>query len=122
MLLAVFLGGALGGLARWGLADGLGAGAHDGAWPTGTMVANLLGALVLGIVAARLLRHPDPSPRRARAGALLGPGLCGALTTFSTLQVEAVRLIDTGHPGTALAYMAVTITGGFALVRVGLRA
>lgn len=120
MLLAVFLGGALGGLARWGLSDWLGAGAQGGDWPWGTFAANLLGALVLGLVAARLLRHPDAP--RPRVGAFLGPGLCGALTTFSTLQIEAVRLLDDGHAVTAVAYVCASVTAGFALVQVGLRA
>jgi len=115
MLLAVFLGGAAGGLARWGLSDWLGAGAQSGAWPTGTLVANLLGTFLLGVVTARW-RDVDP----VRFG-LLGPGLCGALTTFSTLQLELVRLADDGHPGTALVYVAVSVVAGFALVRAGLR-
>jgi CrcB protein len=117
LLLAVFVGGAAGGLARWGLSDWLGAGAHAGAWPWGTFVANVAGALLLGAVAASLMHHPDR--RHLRAGDLLGPGLCGALTTFSTLQVEVVRLADDGHVGTAVGYLVATVAAGLAAVRIG---
>lgn len=121
-LLAVACGGAIGGLARWGLAEGLGAGAQDGAWPWGTLVANIAGALVLGAVAARLL-HADPAhPRRrlgVRGGALLGPGFCGALTTFSTLQLEVVRLVRDGEAALGIAYLAVTLAAGLAMARAG---
>ncbi len=113
MLLAVFLGGAVGGLARWGLSDWLGAGAGGGDWPWGTLVANTLGAFVLGAVVVHL-RAPRP-----RVHALLGPGLCGALTTFSGLQLEVVRLLRDGHASTALAYLAVTLVTGLAAVRLG---
>lgn len=113
MLLAVFLGGAVGGLARWGLSDWLGAGAEGGAWPWGTLVANTLGALLLGAAVVHLL------PARPRAHALLGPGLCGALTTFSTLQLEVVRLLRDGHAPTALGYLAVTLVAGLGAVRLG---
>lgn len=117
MLLAVFVGGAAGGLARWGLSDWLGAGAHAGEWPWGTFVANVVGALVLGAVAASLLHHPDR--RHLRAGDLLGPGLCGALTTFSSLQIEVVRLVDDGHVVTGVGYLVATIAAGLVAVRLG---
>lgn len=117
MLAAVFAGGAAGGLARWGLSEWLGAGAHDGAWPWGTFVANITGALLLGIVAASLMHHPDR--RHLRAGQLLGPGLCGALTTFSTLQLEVVRLVDDGHLLTGAGYLAASVAAGLCAVRLG---
>lgn len=117
MLLAAFVGGAAGGLARWGLSDWLGSGAHTGDWPWGTFVANVLGALLLGAVAASLLHHPDR--RHLRVGQLLGPGLCGALTTFSTLQIEVVRLVDDGHLLTGVGYLGASVAAGLAAVRLG---
>lgn len=117
MLGAVLLGGAVGGLARWGLADGLGAGADAGAWPWGTLVANVLGALLLGAVAASLSHHPDRL--RLRGAMLLGPGLCGALTTFSALQLEVVRLLRDGRAATAAAYLLVTLAAGLAALAAG---
>ncbi len=111
---AVFLGGALGGLARHGLAEAWGAGAEAGAWPWGTLVANIAGAFLLGLVLVGFAQ-----PHRRRLPAALGPGLCGALTTFSALQIEAVRLADDGHPLTAAVLLVVTVCAGYAAFRAG---
>lgn len=111
---AVFVGGSLGGLARHGLAEAFTAGASDGTWPTGTLVANIAGAFLLGVVLAAFA-----APHVDRRAALLGPGLCGALTTFSALQIEVVRLADDGHAATAVALLAVTLAAGAAAVLAG---
>lgn len=52
---------------------------------------------------------------------MLGAGLCGGLTTFSTLQVEAIELARDGHPGLAAAYLAASVGGGLALASGVLR-
>ncbi|MCW3039437.1 MAG: Integral rane protein involved in chromosome condensation, partial [Solirubrobacterales bacterium] len=76
-LAAVFAGGAVGALTRAGLAQ---AWSHPaGTWPWPTFVVNLVGAFVLGAVAAVFARGPG---RGGVPRALLGAGLCGALTTF----------------------------------------
>jgi CrcB protein len=59
----------------------------------------------------RLLERLPPSTYRRP---LLGTGVCGALTTFSTLQVEAMRLGRGGHAALALGYVAASIALGFA--------
>ena len=46
---------------------------------------------------------------------LLGTGLCGALTTFSTFQIEVLRLAKDGYPGTAVGYAAASLTAGMAI-------
>lgn len=110
-LTAIFLGGTLGGLARVGLAEGF---PHaPSAWPWPTLAVNLLGALVLGWTVARL-------PPAGYGRPFLGIGVCGALTTFSTLQLELLRMLDAGEALRALAYGAVSLAGGLALARVGL--
>ncbi len=64
-----------------------------------TFGANVVGAFLLGYFTTRLLeRLPVSSYRRP----LLGTGLCGALTTFSTLQVEILRMFEHGRPGLAV--------------------
>jgi len=117
LLVAVFVGGAAGGLLRWGLAQWLDSGGESGAWPWGTLVANVGGTFVLGVTAVTLLHRADHP--QARLSAALGPGFCGALTTFSTLQIEIVRLLHEGHAATALAYLAATLIAGYGAIRIG---
>ena len=113
-LAAVFAGGALGTLARAGL-DELAA-PDPGQWPWPTFTANIVGALVLGVFITRLLeRLPVSSYRRP----LLGTGFCGGLTTFSTMQVETLRMLEHGYYGLAVGYIAASIVGGLCAVYLG---
>jgi CrcB protein len=110
-LTAIFAGGMLGALVRVGLAQGF---PHaPGAWPWPTFAANLAGALLLGWAVTRLSPAGFGRP-------LVGIGVCGALTTFSTLQLELLRMLDEGRWALALAYAAVSVAGGLAAVRVGI--
>jgi fluoride exporter len=113
MLAAVFVGGAIGAVARavLGLAF-----PHDPAqWPWSTFVVNIVGAFLLGYFATRLQeRLPLSSYRRP----LLGTGLCGGLTTFSTMQVEILGMLDHRHYGLALAYALVSVAVGYAAIHV----
>ena len=114
-LTAVFAGGFLGAIARVQLADSV---ASDPArWPWATFVANVLGALALGYVATRL-----KGTRRL----LLGPGLCGALTTFSTLQLELLVMLDGGRWVLAAGYALASVLAGLGAValtsRIGRKA
>ncbi len=112
-LAAVFAGGALGTLARAGL-ETLAA-PDPGRWPWPTFTANIVGAFLLGYFATRLLeRLPVSSYRRP----LLGTGLCGGLTTFSTMQVETVKMLEHQHYGLAVGYTVASITSGLFAVYV----
>ncbi len=112
-LLAVFAGGVIGALARAGLAEGLVAG--PGEWPWATFAVNVAGAFLLGYFVTRLQeRLPLSSYRRP----FLGTGLCGALTTFSTMQVELLRMIQEGELGLAAGYATASLGAGFAAVLV----
>ncbi len=112
-LAAVFVGGAVGTLARVGLA--LLAPADPGRWPWPTFIVNIVGAFLLGYFTTRLLeRLPVSSYRRP----LLGTGLCGGLTTFSTMQVETVRMLEQHHHGLAAGYTAASIAAGLLAVYV----
>ena len=112
-LAAVFVGGAIGTVARAVLATLT---APDPArWPWPTFVVNILGAFLLGYFSTRLLeRLPQSSYRRP----LLGTGLCGGLTTFSTMQVETVRMLQHQHYGLAIGYTAASLLAGFAAVHL----
>jgi fluoride exporter len=112
-LLAIFAGGVLGALARAGLAE---AQPHGrGSWPWATFAVNLAGAFVLGAAVTRLQERLAPT-RYVRP--FLGTGLCGALTTFSTLQLELLRMLDGRHWALALGYVAASLAGGFGAVLV----
>ncbi|OBB18941.1 camphor resistance protein CrcB [Mycolicibacterium setense] len=110
-LAAVFVGGALGTLARAGLAV---IAAHDPhRWPWPTFIVNIVGAFLLGYFTTRLLeRLPVSSYRRP----LLGTGLCGGLTTFSTMQVETITMLEHGHWVLAAGYTVASIAAGLLAV------
>jgi CrcB protein len=104
---AIFAGGVAGALARAGLAKALPWDGHG--WPWATFLVNVAGTLLLGYFATRLQERLAPStfPRP-----LLGTGFCGALTTFSTFQVELVDLTRHGAAATALGYAAASLAVG----------
>lgn len=93
----VMVGGAVGALARFSLDEALPA--APGGWPWATLVANLAACLLLGYVATAL-------PAGGSGRALLGSGFCGALSTFSALQVEVLTIGRGGHAALAAAYAA----------------
>jgi CrcB protein len=110
-LLAIAAGGALGALARVGLAQALVP--PPGRWPWATFAVNILGALLIGYFATRLQeRLPVSTLRRP----LLGTGFCGALTTFSTVQVELLRMTDRHRYGLAAGYLAASVICGYLAV------
>jgi CrcB protein len=108
---AVAAGGAVGALARAGLAEVLPPTAAG--WPWGTLLANVAGTLLLALLARRAVA--------GRARLALGPGLCGALTTFSTLQLELVALLREGAAATAAGYAAVSLAAGLAAASLARR-
>ncbi len=110
LLWAIFFGGAAGGLARAVLERAWPGDGHS--WPWVTFAVNVAGTALLAVVIARL-------DHRRFARPLVGIGLCGALTTFSTLQLEALELADNGHAPLAVAYVAVSIAAGM-LIAVAL--
>ena len=110
-LTAVFAGGALGTVARAALATL--AGADPARWPWPTFTVNIVGAFLLGYFTTRLLeRLPLSSYRRP----LLGTGFCGGLTTFSTMQVETLRMLQHHHFGLAAGYLVASIAAGLVAV------
>jgi CrcB protein len=112
-LAAVFAGGAFGTLARAGL-EALAA-PDPGHWPWPTFIVNIVGAFLLGYFVTRLLeRLPTSSYRRP----LLGTGFCGGLTTFSTMQVETVKMLEHRHYGLAVGYTLASIALGLVAVYV----
>lgn len=110
---AVFAGGALGALARAGLSQWLPT--EPGRWPWATFTVNLVAAFLLGWAVTRLLeRLPASNYRRP----FLGTGVCGGLSTFSTMQVEIVRLGSGGHLALAVAYLLLSLLCGLVLLHL----
>src|SRR4051794_12344552 len=113
-LAAIYAGGVLGALARVGLAEATPHAA--GGWPWGTLAVNMIGPLALVSFSPRLSDHPEDS----LAHPFLTTGICGTLTTFSTLQLELFEMVDGGHLARGVAYLGVTLVAGFLCVRAGI--
>jgi CrcB protein len=112
-LAAIFVGGFIGAIARAGLVELLPREASEWPWPT--FIVNVLGALMLGYFTTRL---QERLPLSAYRRPLLGTGLCGALTTFSTMQLELLEMLDGGNVALAGAYATVSVICGFTAILV----
>ena len=114
-LILVGAGGAVGAIARYGL--GVQAvRTLGGAWPYGTLIANVLGGLLMGALAAVLTQRSGDGPERWRL--LLGVGLLGGFTTFSAFSLEVVQMTDRKAWGAAVIYSlgSVVLSVGAAMV------
>nr|WP_285509189.1 fluoride efflux transporter CrcB [Actinokineospora sp. NBRC 105648] len=80
-------------------------------FPWGTLTVNVVGSLILGVVVA----VGDDQWRL-----LLGTGLCGALTTYSTFSYETLHLAETGRGRQAVVNVVVSVACGLAAFTVGL--
>lgn len=115
-LVLIGVGGAAGAVARY-LVDGAVASAVRGAFPWGTLVINLSGSFVLGLLFGLAIeRAVLPSDIRAP----LMIGFLGAYTTFSTLMLESLRLWEDGSVTLALANLVGSSALGMAAVIAGL--
>jgi len=111
---AIFVGGAFGGGIRTWLSDL--APMHAGHWPWTTFIVNLVGCFLLGYFTTRLQeRLPITAYRRP----LLGTGVCGGLTTFSTFQLELLRMVERGDVALALGYVVTSVIAGFGGMMLG---
>jgi fluoride exporter len=115
ILLAISGGAALGGPARYALAQLIHAGANG--FPWATFWTNISGSFALGFILVILLERFPPS-RYLRP--FVATGFLGAYTTFSTFAVETDLLIKNGHPAVAAAYAGASLVVGVAAAWAGI--
>ena len=114
-LLGVSLAGAIGAPARYVVERAI-TRRRAGSFPLGTLVVNVSGSLVLGLLAGAALYHGFGGAPRA----WLGTGFCGAYTTFSTFALETVALAERDERRAATAYVVASTIVGCAAAAVGL--
>jgi CrcB protein len=115
-LAAVFAGGAIGVIPRAALEESLKA--APGTWPWATVIVNIAAAALLGYVVAWLGEH---HPRTMYIRAFAATGVCGALSTFSTLALELIHLYENRGLALALAYAGASVAAGALAMLAGMR-
>ncbi|MEU3949779.1 fluoride efflux transporter CrcB [Streptomyces sp. NPDC029526] len=105
--LLVVLGGMAGAVLRY-LTDHAVRSRHDKAFPWGTFLVNVTGCLVLGLLTGAIAA----GAAGPRLGLLLGTGLCGALTTYSTFSHETLRLAESGDRLLAAVNVTASVVTG----------
>ncbi len=110
-MLMVFFGSGMGGVMRWMLSRWL-----NGSYPWGTLVANVMGCMLLGIINAWLSRKGigDETIRL-----LLAVGFCGGFTTFSTFVNENFLLLQGSQALQSIVYMAISLALGLGAAWLG---
>ncbi|GAA4907101.1 CrcB protein [Nonomuraea thailandensis] len=109
-VLLIVLGAAVGAPLRY-LADRAVQARHDTVFPWGTLAVNVAGSALLGFLAAL--------PVEGAVWALAGTGFCGALTTYSTLGYETVRLVEEGARFHAVANAVASVVAGLGAAYCG---
>lgn len=113
-LVLVMLGAAVGSPLRY-LTDRAVQSRHDTVFPWGTFTVNVAACLVLGVVTGAVLARSAPHDVQL----LIGTGLCGALSTYSTFSYESMRLAEQGSRFLAVANIAASVTAGLGAAFVG---
>lgn len=114
----VALGGALGSVSRYAVETALPfSPGQGGTWlPWATLLVNVSGSLLMGLLVAWLTAHPSPPPWARPFAAV---GVLGGWTTFSALAAETHQLWSAGAPAASAAYVLVSVTAGLLAVIAG---
>lgn len=113
-LALVLVGAAVGAPARY-LVDRSIQARHESLMPWGTLTTNLIGSTILGLLVGIEVDHAVPHD----VIVLIGTGLCGTFTTFSTYSYENLRLYQTGARTQSVLNLVVTLVAGLGAVTVG---
>jgi CrcB protein len=116
-VVAVFLGGFFGGLARYGI--GLAWPTPAGGFPADIFVINTAGCFALALLLVVVSQVLPPTTYLRPA---LGTGFCGAFTTFSSLAVADDLLLAHSHAGTAISYLVLSLAAGLGATLFGILA
>lgn len=119
--LNVAAGGAAGAVLRHQLGRGLTGWLGPGtisAFPWATLTVNVVGSLAMGLLAGWLARDGVAGSEQWRL--LIGVGLLGGFTTFSSFSLEMMVLIERGQPLVALTYAAISVFAGLVGLYAGL--
>ena len=111
----VFLGGGSGAVLRYLV--GIGMGRWSQHFPAGTFLINVSGSFLLGLLFG--LTYAGEFRHERELTLLLGTGVLGGYTTFSTFELEGYRLLAGGHGGAALGYLLASVLAGLAAVALG---
>lgn len=114
-VLAISIGAAVGAVLRWWL--GLKFNSLFPAVPPGTLIANLVGAYVIGLAIAFFATYSTLSPEWRL---LIITGFCGGLTTFSTYSAELVALLQQGRAGVTCSAAALHLVGSVVMTFAGI--
>lgn len=112
----VALGGALGSILRYGMSRWLTL-LFGSALPWGTILINIAGSLIIGVLAAVFQGAGSSAPNEIRQ--FLLAGLCGGFTTFSSFSLQTLDLLQTGEPGRAALNVGLSVALGLTAVALG---
>ena len=113
-ILLVAAGGALGAVARYGVGRIL----PGGGWPHATLTVNVVGGLLMGLLAGWLAFRGGVEQESVRLFAAVG--VLGGFTTFSAFSLETAQMIERGRLGPAAAYVGLSVVLSVAALFVGL--
>lgn len=110
--LYIFIGGAFGALLRYGLSHFN----HGQTFPIGTLIANLGGAFLMGLITALIINTFNEYPLIKKG---ITTGFLGALTTFSTFQFELVHMLEQQQYALLVIYVSISYVFGILLCYIG---
>lgn len=113
--LLVMIGGAIGSAGRYAIGKTT-FHALGPDYPWGTLAVNLIGGFLMGVLAGTLARTGGTEQTRL----LIGVGILGGFTTFSSFSLDAVTMIERGQWGVAIAYALVSVIGSVVALFGGL--
>ena len=114
-LCLVGLGSFVGGALRYLISTWMKNACSQG-FPWGTLMVNLVGCFLIGVIFALFSRYSSTSHPWCL---LLTTGLCGGFTTFSTFANESLQMLQNGHWGGFITYVSISVIAGISLTALG---